>query len=349
MEVINIAILGDREVGKTALIHQLSLQMFTQEYDPTVEEVYRIQLQVDGRRYLLRILDTGTQEYSLYKCDGFILVYSISSEPSFRHIRDLHNAVIASLAQTTRHIPQILIGNKIDDRRAVSIEEGLLLAQELRCPFFEASAKIYSTVNEPFYNLVRQIKRGAGPVPCGEDSRTSPKQPLISQEYLAGDNEQQSPLNLQVPRERLRKRSSTDAVREQSLPQKRGTTDSSRWENMIEPDTDEGETELLNMLDLMAQMKLERQQKAETRGYVQKDIIERESLSDHFCASCDGVSWRGKCDQCLQTECLSWLKQIPGPQQDTNSNASHELWEFLGIQYCKNQKRIEEREREFIR
>ncbi|KAH6661590.1 hypothetical protein B0J14DRAFT_645738 [Halenospora varia] len=280
-EVLNLVVLGDQGVGKTALIHQFTLRKFTQE--------------------------------------------------------------------TTRHIPRILIGNKIDDGRAVSIEEGLLLARELGYTFFEASAKTYSTVNEPFCNLVRQIKRGAGSITCGEDPRTPPILPLVSQEYLARDDKQQSPSNLQVPHEQLRKRRSKDAVREQSLSRKRGVTDSGRWENTIEPGADEDETELLNMQSLMAQMKLERQQRVETRGYVQKSIIVPESLSDRFCTSCEGANSRGKCDQCLRAECLNWLKQIPESQQDTKSNAFHELSEFLGVQYSKTQKLLEEgRKREVL-
>lgn len=45
------------------------------------------------------------------------------------------------------------------DKREVPSGEGELLARQLKCPFFETSAKLRSNVEECFHELVRQIKR----------------------------------------------------------------------------------------------------------------------------------------------------------------------------------------------
>lgn len=45
------------------------------------------------------------------------------------------------------------------DKREVPAGEGEQLARQLKCPFFETSAKLRSNVEECFHELVRQIKR----------------------------------------------------------------------------------------------------------------------------------------------------------------------------------------------
>lgn len=43
--------------------------MFVDKYDPTIEDSYRKSLPVDGREYMLNILDTaGQEEYASLRC-----------------------------------------------------------------------------------------------------------------------------------------------------------------------------------------------------------------------------------------------------------------------------------------
>lgn len=57
---------------------------------------------------------------------------------------------------------KILIGNKCDweEKRAVSTEQGQQLADELRIPFLEVSAKNNINIEKAFYNLASDIKKG---------------------------------------------------------------------------------------------------------------------------------------------------------------------------------------------
>ena len=45
------------------------------------------------------------------------------------------------------------------DKREVSNGEGELLARQLKCPFFETSAKLRVHIDESFQELVREIKK----------------------------------------------------------------------------------------------------------------------------------------------------------------------------------------------
>lgn len=60
----------------------------------------------------------------------------------------------------------VLVGNKCDlaHERQVSQQEGLAVAREWGCPFFESSAKDNVNVEESFFALVRAVrgKNGGG-------------------------------------------------------------------------------------------------------------------------------------------------------------------------------------------
>jgi GTPase KRas len=60
-----IVIVGGGGVGKSALTIQFIQSQFVDEYDPTIEDSYRKQCDIDGQVSILDILDTaGQEEYS---------------------------------------------------------------------------------------------------------------------------------------------------------------------------------------------------------------------------------------------------------------------------------------------
>ena len=76
MREYKIVVLGSGGVGKSALTVQFVQGIFVEKYDPTIEDSYRKQVEVDGQQCMLEILDTaGTVSNSfpfLYKFAGFI-------------------------------------------------------------------------------------------------------------------------------------------------------------------------------------------------------------------------------------------------------------------------------------
>ena len=81
-------------VGKSALTIQLIQNHFVDEYDPTIEDSYRKQVEVDGQQCMLEILDTaGTEQFTamrdLYMKNGqgFVLVYSITAQSTFNDLQ----------------------------------------------------------------------------------------------------------------------------------------------------------------------------------------------------------------------------------------------------------------------
>ncbi|XP_006882941.1 PREDICTED: ras-related protein Rap-1b-like isoform X3 [Elephantulus edwardii] len=125
MREYKLVVLGSGGVGKSALTVQFVQGIFVEKYDPTIEDSYRKQVEVDAQQCMLEILDTaGTVPMILVgnKCD-------------------------------------------LEDERVTGKEQGQNLAgQWNNCAFLESSAKSKINVNEIFYDLVRQINRKT-PVP----------------------------------------------------------------------------------------------------------------------------------------------------------------------------------------
>lgn len=143
-------------------------------YDPTIEDSYRKHVIVDKQTCVLEVLDTaGQEEYTaltaawIRDSEGFILMYSITSRKSFTRVRRFHQQIQnvkahlnATTGQTQTSWPMVLIGNKSDIHkdRDVTSTEGIALAKELGCQFFECSSKSMEQVTQIFIEVVREFR-----------------------------------------------------------------------------------------------------------------------------------------------------------------------------------------------
>jgi len=160
-----IVVLGSGGVGKSALTVQFVQGIFVEKYDPTIEDSYRKQVEVDGNQCMLEILDTaGTEQFTamrdLYMKNGqgFVLVYSIIAQSTFNDLPDLREQILR--VKDLDDVPMVLVGNKCDlgpDQRVIKQEQGQALAQKWGCAFIESSAKTKKNVEGIFFDLIRQI------------------------------------------------------------------------------------------------------------------------------------------------------------------------------------------------
>ena len=159
-----LVVLGSGGVGKSALTVQFVQGIFVEKYDPTIEDSYRKQIEVDGQQCMLEILDTaGTEQFTamrdLYMKNGqgFVLVYSIIAQSTFNDLSDIREQILR--VKDTDQVPIILAGNKCDlqDQRVISTDQGNALAAQWHCTFIECSAKAKLNVDQIFHTLVQKI------------------------------------------------------------------------------------------------------------------------------------------------------------------------------------------------
>ncbi|KAK4042188.1 ras family-domain-containing protein [Parachaetomium inaequale] len=162
----NVVVLGPGGVGKSCLTAQFVHNEWIESYDPTIEDSYRTQRAVDGRQVVLEILDTaGTEQFvamrDLYMKtgQGFLLVFSIASRTSFEELETLRDDIIR--IKDDEDIPIVIVGNKADleDQRAVDRAKAFSLSQRWSAPYYEASARTRTNVDEAFIDLCRQMLR----------------------------------------------------------------------------------------------------------------------------------------------------------------------------------------------
>jgi len=173
-----LVVLGSGGVGKSALTVQFVQGIFVEKYDPTIEDSYRKQVEIDGMQCMLEILDTaGTEQFTamrdLYMKNGqgFVLVYSIIAQSTFNDLPELRDQILR--VKDKDEVPMVLVGNKCDltDQRVISTEQGDELAKKFNSAFLEASAKTRTNVDLIFNTLIRQINKIQQPKPKPRSGR----------------------------------------------------------------------------------------------------------------------------------------------------------------------------------
>ena len=61
-DVVNVVMLGSGGVGKTSISLRFVRGEFTESYVPTIEDEFEKIITVDGKNYLIEIVDTAGQE-----------------------------------------------------------------------------------------------------------------------------------------------------------------------------------------------------------------------------------------------------------------------------------------------
>uniref|UniRef100_A0A8C8B4J2 small monomeric GTPase n=1 Tax=Otus sunia TaxID=257818 RepID=A0A8C8B4J2_9STRI len=170
-----VVMLGAGGVGKSAMTMQFISHRFPDYHDPTIEDAYKTQVRIDDEPAYLDILDTaGQAEFTAMRDqymrggEGFIICYSITDRQSFQEAAEFKELIYR--VRHTYDIPLVLVGNKIDleEFRQVSTEEGMSLAREYSCSFFETSAALRFYIDDVFHGLVREIRRKESSLPMVE-------------------------------------------------------------------------------------------------------------------------------------------------------------------------------------
>ncbi len=159
-------IIGDAAVGKSNLLLRYTHGQFKPEYQLTIGVEFGAKnISINNKTYRIQIWDTAGQENfrsitrAYYKNSACALVvYDISNRESFDNI---NTWIEDCKSQSPQTIFMVLVGNKndLEDKRAVTIEEGKELAEKNKMMFFETSAKTGTNVDEIFLRSAETIAK----------------------------------------------------------------------------------------------------------------------------------------------------------------------------------------------
>ena len=187
---MHILLLGSGGVGaKTSLLYSFKYGEYVEGYEPTIEDVYRVTIEVDGETTVADVIglcntfytllvffcasccvgsDTaGQEEYdtmrdqAFEKADAVILGFDVTSRHSFDRAFDLLEMLNNYCDSHGKERPIIVaVGNKIDlvNSREVNTEEARRRFGNMNPPlhYIETSAKTGENVKDVFEYVAKQ-------------------------------------------------------------------------------------------------------------------------------------------------------------------------------------------------
>ena len=161
---VKITVLGKGVVGKSSLTYRFINYEAPQEHDPTIEDRYKSNINIDGQDYEVEILDTaGEEDYQnmidmwISFGDGFLLVFAINDRESFDLLKVKYQRVLKG--KHGNKCPMLLVGNKqdLEKERKVSYNEAKGQADSWGIEYIETSAKTNFNCKEAFERVARRI------------------------------------------------------------------------------------------------------------------------------------------------------------------------------------------------
>ena len=169
---IDITMLGESHVGKTALVQRYlyyNVRYYSDDYK--FEEKATIGIDVSIKKIekspteviIAKIWDTAGQEKyrslttkSFEKTDGILLVFDLSDRKSFESV---HFWVDSINEVSNVSVITFLVGNKVDlvETRIVTKNDAMKFAAEHKMKYYETSAKDNIQVTEVFETLIEEI------------------------------------------------------------------------------------------------------------------------------------------------------------------------------------------------
>lgn len=167
-----VVVLGQPGVGKSAVTIRFIMDIFLDEYDPTIKDSYRKMLSVDGKEALFDILDTGgaddisaMRDAYLREADAVIFLFAVDEDNALERVTELVENTAKSLDTKKKRV-HFLVGNKTDQESKVADGNAENLCAEfdddeeipLRLRYRETSAKTGEGIVELFSDVVRAVR-----------------------------------------------------------------------------------------------------------------------------------------------------------------------------------------------
>jgi len=168
-----ILICGRSGVGKTAILEQLLYgnHVVESQTHSTIEDIYTAVVETDrGVKEKVRIFDVGLPEgkdtelprHYLNFPDGFILVYDVTCQESFKVLDKLKKDIDKHKDKREGHI--IVIGNKseLNEKREVQFQSAMNWSAKEKVRLWEVSVPNRKSLVDPFVWITSKITQPTG-------------------------------------------------------------------------------------------------------------------------------------------------------------------------------------------
>lgn len=178
-KIKKVVFIGEKAVGKEALIRRYIEDSFVEQHITTIGIDFRSKDLMDTHGFSLQIwFRGGSDRFRAYRPEmlynrvgAIVLVYDITSKNSFDALEEERKY----LADNYPDVPLILIGNKTDlnNQREVPAEEAKAYADLHSMSFLEMSAKDDVNVQELFNSIIDIVKQQPSAELGGNDDKHS--------------------------------------------------------------------------------------------------------------------------------------------------------------------------------
>src|SRR3989338_347397 len=188
-----LVVVGSGGCGKSALSIRFVAGQFCDEYDPTIEDLYRKTYTVDGETEQLEIIDTAGQEelssmratwYS--KASAFLLCFSLVDKATLEEAACFRDEILRVAEAYSDCVDPVIVlcGTKHDllrDQMDKSISQtAVATAKRWGCSYLETSAKEGHNVQFAFEQILRDIRTRRIVDQEGCSAKKSSKKPSTS-------------------------------------------------------------------------------------------------------------------------------------------------------------------------
>ncbi|KAK4555585.1 GTP-binding protein Rho1 [Recurvomyces mirabilis] len=165
-----VVVVGDSAVGKTALLMRLINDTYTDEIDPTIDDVYRINVKTNGQVVELTLIETsGFTDYDALRATSYpgasliLICFSVNWAESYQNVLGKWSSEVS---RNCPNSPIILVGLQADRRDPskgwmnnevpITSEKAISLQKQIGASeYLECSAKFNQNVQEVFVAAAR--------------------------------------------------------------------------------------------------------------------------------------------------------------------------------------------------
>ena len=161
--MFKLLVVGESGVGKTCMLLRFADDNFEENFLSTIGVDFKVKLiTVNDKKVKLQIWDSAGQERfrnitaSYYRnCSAIIIVFDITNHDSYDKVSDW----IEEVRRFVPNAPLLLVGNKCDleEKRQVSYDEGMALAEKMGLLYIETSAKTAHNIEETFVQMSKKL------------------------------------------------------------------------------------------------------------------------------------------------------------------------------------------------